>query len=119
MHKIVPRNFIIEQKAAHENICIETENISNFLEKVVTCDESWAFTYDPEIKPQSMQWKNPTSLRVNTFNTRTVTVVREAVFKLGQRGHHGGHHLTIDSGQRNTQNRIYFITDFPQQKSFT
>lgn len=36
---------------------------SCFLNKVVTCDESWVFTYDPESKRQSAQWKLATSPR--------------------------------------------------------
>lgn len=32
--------------------CIWTENI---LERIITCDESWIFEYDPETKRQSMQ----------------------------------------------------------------
>jgi len=37
------------------------ENDPNFLENVITCDESWVFQYDPEIKRQFMQWKSPIS----------------------------------------------------------
>ena len=40
---------------------IETD--LDFLNKVVTCDESWVFTYDPENKRQSAQWKHATSPR--------------------------------------------------------
>jgi hypothetical protein len=32
---------------------------SHFLDKVITCDETWIFTYDPETKRQSMHWKTP------------------------------------------------------------
>jgi len=31
----------------------------NLLDLVVTVDETWIFTYDPETKRQSMQWKGP------------------------------------------------------------
>ena len=34
-----------------------------FLNNIVTCDESWVFTYDPESKRQSAQWKHGTSPR--------------------------------------------------------
>ncbi|XP_045118427.1 protein GVQW3-like [Portunus trituberculatus] len=34
---------------------------SAFLNKVVTCDERWVFTYDPESKRQSAQWKHANS----------------------------------------------------------
>ena len=35
---------------------IETDSV--FLNNVVTCDESWLFTYDPGSKRQSAQWKH-------------------------------------------------------------
>ena len=34
-----------------------------FLNNIVTCDESWEFMYDPESKRQSAQWKHGTSSR--------------------------------------------------------
>ena len=34
---------------------------SGFLNNIETYDESWVFTYDPESKCQSAQWKNRTS----------------------------------------------------------
>jgi len=49
------------------NICADilqnTENNQNFLENIITCDESWFFQYDPESKHQSMHWKSPSSPR--------------------------------------------------------
>ena len=36
---------------------------SGFLDNVVTCDESWVFTCNPESKRQSAQWKHGTSPR--------------------------------------------------------
>jgi len=30
---------------------------------IITCDETWIFTYDPETKQQSMQWKSTSSPR--------------------------------------------------------
>lgn len=46
-------------------ICSDTlkniESDPNFLERVITCDESWFFTYDPETKRQSMHWKSSNS----------------------------------------------------------
>jgi hypothetical protein len=26
-------------------------------DRVITCEETWCFQYDPEIKRQSIQWK--------------------------------------------------------------
>ncbi|GFX35819.1 putative mariner transposase [Trichonephila clavipes] len=56
-----------EQQATRKNVCTDIlnaiKNDRNILEKIITCDESWFFTYDPEIKRQSMHWKTPTSPR--------------------------------------------------------
>ena len=66
--KTVPNLLLTpEQKETRLNICFDIlENIQNdpkFLEKVMTCDESWFFQYDPETKRQSMHWKSPSSPR--------------------------------------------------------
>jgi len=49
------------------NICADIlqniENDPNFLDNVITCDESWFFPYHPESKHQSMHWKSPSSPR--------------------------------------------------------
>jgi histone-lysine N-methyltransferase SETMAR len=63
--KMVPRLLTPEQKENRERICTDIlEQIqadSHFLDKVITCDETWIFTYDPETKRQSMNWKTPSS----------------------------------------------------------
>jgi len=65
--KMVPRLFTAEQKEIRMNICADilqnTENDPDFLENVITCDESWFFQCDPESKYQSMHWKSPSSPR--------------------------------------------------------
>jgi len=62
---MVLRLLTPEQKEIRMNICADilqnTENNPNFLENVITCDESWVFQYDPESKRQSMHWKRPSS----------------------------------------------------------
>jgi len=49
------------------NICADIlqniENNPDFLENVITYDESWFSQYDPESKHQSMHWKSPSSPR--------------------------------------------------------
>jgi hypothetical protein len=35
--------------------------LSQFLERIVTADETWLHHYEPESKAQSMAWKHPTS----------------------------------------------------------
>jgi len=65
--KMVPRLLTPEQNEIGMNICVDIlQNIENdpyFLEKVITCDESWFFQYNPESKRQSMHWKSPSSPR--------------------------------------------------------
>ncbi|GFX48184.1 mariner Mos1 transposase [Trichonephila clavipes] len=65
--KMVPKILTFEQQATRKNVCTDIldaiKNDPNLLEKVITCDESWRFTYDPETKRQSMHWKTPTSPR--------------------------------------------------------
>jgi hypothetical protein len=39
------------------------EEDPDFLNSVVTCDETWLFQYDPDAKLQSMQWKTTHSPR--------------------------------------------------------
>jgi len=40
-----------------------TENVLDLLNSIITCDETSVFTYDPETKRQSMQWKSTSSPR--------------------------------------------------------
>jgi histone-lysine N-methyltransferase SETMAR len=50
-----------EQKQQSVNICEElcqtTSDDATILSKVITGDESWIYSYDPETKQQSSQWK--------------------------------------------------------------
>ncbi|GFX00422.1 protein GVQW3 [Trichonephila clavipes] len=50
--KMVPKILTFEQQATRKNVCIDIldaiKNDPNLLEKVITCDESWFFTYDLE-----------------------------------------------------------------------
>lgn len=71
MHKVcakmVPKLLTTEQMQRRQELCIDLlqriENEPELMESVVTCDETWIFTYDPETKRQSMQWKSPSSPR--------------------------------------------------------
>ena len=64
---MVPRLLTPKQKEIRMNICADilqnTENDPNFLENIITCDESWFFQYDLESKHQSTHWKSPSSPR--------------------------------------------------------
>jgi histone-lysine N-methyltransferase SETMAR len=65
--KSVPRILTTDQKQQCVNVCKELCQIASddatFLSQVITGDESWIYTYDPETKQQSSQWKSPNSLR--------------------------------------------------------
>ncbi|PNF41749.1 hypothetical protein B7P43_G03429 [Cryptotermes secundus] len=65
--KFVPKLLTMEQK--HRRLEIAQDMLDNansnpnFLNTVITGDESWVYGYDPETKMQSSQWKHPTSPR--------------------------------------------------------
>jgi hypothetical protein len=65
--RMVPKNLSEDQKLNREEMCQNvlenTEEDPNFLNSVVTCDETWLCQYDPETKRQSMQWKTTHSPR--------------------------------------------------------
>ncbi|KAG7170895.1 Mariner Mos1 transposase-like 4 [Homarus americanus] len=56
-----------EQRERRKEICYDllqrNEDEPDLFNSVITCDETWIFTYDPETKRQSIQWKSPTSPR--------------------------------------------------------
>jgi hypothetical protein len=59
--KMVPKNLSEDQKLNREEMCQnvleKNEEETDFLNSVVTCDESRLFQYNPETKRQSTQWK--------------------------------------------------------------
>jgi histone-lysine N-methyltransferase SETMAR len=65
--KMVAKNMSEDQKLNSEEMCQnvlgKTEEDPDFLNSVVTCDETWLFQYDPDTKQQSMQWKTTQSPR--------------------------------------------------------
>lgn len=65
--KFVPRLLTQEQKTIRMNVCQDLKTKiardPNFLNKVITGDESWCYGYDPEIKQESSQWMTPNSPR--------------------------------------------------------
>lgn len=66
--KMVPKNLTQEQKDNRKAICSDImerlKEEPDLLTRVITCDETWVFQYDPETKRQSMHWKTPTSPRM-------------------------------------------------------
>jgi len=64
--KFVPRILTADQKQQRVNVCTEIRQLASdetFLSRVINGDESWVYSYDPETKQQSSQWKSPTSPR--------------------------------------------------------
>jgi histone-lysine N-methyltransferase SETMAR len=52
--KLVPRLLTNDQKQR----CKANED-PTFISRIITGDESWIYSYDPETKQQSSQWKSP------------------------------------------------------------
>jgi hypothetical protein len=46
-----------------QNVLEKIEEDPDFINSIVTCEESWLFQYGPETKRQSKQWKTTHSLR--------------------------------------------------------
>lgn len=69
--RFVPHVLTDEQKKHRKDACkdlITTADANrNFLDSIVTGDESWCYQYDPETKRQSMEWRSSTSPRKQKF----------------------------------------------------
>jgi histone-lysine N-methyltransferase SETMAR len=65
--KMMPQILSDDQKKRRLGVCSDLScqlaEGNNFLDGVITGDESWCFQYDPEMKHQSMQWKTSASPR--------------------------------------------------------
>ena len=65
--KMVPKLLSDEQKERRKELCLDLlqriENEPDLLNAIIICDETWVFSYDPETKRQSMQWKSTSSPR--------------------------------------------------------
>jgi len=63
--KIVPKNLTIEQNDNRKDVCLHLlegiQSDRNFLNSVITGDETWIFDYDPEAKRQSKEWHTSAS----------------------------------------------------------
>ncbi|XP_056639027.1 uncharacterized protein LOC130446672 isoform X1 [Diorhabda sublineata] len=64
---MVPKVLTDDQKLRRVEVCQENSNMCEsdpqFLNNVITGDESWIFEYDPETKRQSSEWHTPASPR--------------------------------------------------------
>jgi hypothetical protein len=67
--KFIPQLLTNNQKQQRINMCLElrekAEEDPTFISRIIMSDESWIYlySYDPETKQQSLQWKNPQSPR--------------------------------------------------------
>ncbi len=62
--RLVPHLLTPEQKAFRKRLCEENlrdmrKDPAEFLSRIVTCDETWIATYEPETKLQSSAWVLP------------------------------------------------------------
>ena len=85
----VPRLLVPEQKAVRVQICRHlkqrlAEEGHSFLNKVVTCDETWFHFFEPESKQQSSVWKHTSSpspvLAVKARLSKSVGKVMSIIF---------------------------------------
>ena len=81
--KLVPRVLTEEQKQNRVLRCEELlqvcEGDPDFLEKVITGDETWTFQYDPETKRQSAEWHTanspcPKKAQMSKSKTKTMLI---------------------------------------------
>ncbi|KMQ83968.1 histone-lysine n-methyltransferase setmar-like protein [Lasius niger] len=80
--KLVPKHLSVEQKAIRLKICQDLlgrlEIEPNFLDKVITGDESWMYEYDPETKQQSEEWhtkNSPRSKKARMSRSKVKTMI--------------------------------------------
>jgi len=74
----VPKELTEERKLRRLDICSRRlaryrEEGDNFLQQIVTGDETLIHHYEPESKRQSMQWKHPSSPVAKKFKTQPST----------------------------------------------
>lgn len=66
-----PHTLTSEQREQRVSTCEELLEMlcsdKNYLQKIITVNESWRFSYDPETKRQNERWvgRNPPKLKIN------------------------------------------------------
>ena len=58
---VTPAQMGVRVKMCHDYHRKYKEEGDNFLNRVITCDETWIHFYEPESKLQSSVWKHPSS----------------------------------------------------------
>ena len=106
--KFVPKLLTMEQKQLHVEVSQDMLDYANsdpeFLNIVITGDESWVYGYDPETKAQSSQWKHSTSPRQKNARQvrRNVKVMLTVFF-----GSHGVVHQEYAPQGQNIDKEYY------------
>ena len=107
--KFVPRLLTQEQKDNRVAICQElldrANDDGNFMESIITGDETWVYGYDVETKSQSSQWKGKGSPRPKKARQvrSNVKVMLTVFFDV----HGVVHHEFLPQG--GTVNRHYYL----------
>jgi len=80
--KLAPKKLSVEQKANRLEICQDLlgrlEIEPDFLDKVITANESWVFDYNPETKRQSAEWhtnRSPRPKKASMSRSRVKTMI--------------------------------------------
>ena len=81
----VPRMLSVEMKQSRVTISGAmltryNANPDDFHFRVVTCDETWLYHYDPESKQESMEWKHASSPKTKKFKAARSTKKVMATF---------------------------------------
>lgn len=67
--KIVQKKITREQKENRKRTCADImeqlKTDTKLIEKVITCDETWIFQYNPESKRQFVHWERTSPRRKN------------------------------------------------------
>ena len=73
-HRVVPKSLSDAQMATRASVCSTLlksfRSNDGFLLHLVTVDETWVHSYEPENKSQSRQWIGPMSPRPKKFKTQ-------------------------------------------------
>lgn len=77
-HFLTPEQKI-RRVAASETFVEMADSDSNFLNKIITGDESWCFQYDPSTKRRTMEWRGcgegrPTKIRAVKSKIKTMLI---------------------------------------------
>ncbi|XP_029163422.1 protein GVQW3-like [Nylanderia fulva] len=107
--KLVPKVLSDDQRLNRLEIATQLadrcKNDPNFLENVVSGDETWVFEYDPESKRQSAEWQTPASPRQKKARMSTSRIKAMLIVFFDKRG--VVHHEFVPEGQ--TVNAAFYV----------